>query len=93
MSITAEKGRSEGRRTNEIFQGLKPMLIFAVITARLNNLRENSECQHIPYWCGVRRGPGGPRDSRPGGRRYLYLQQPTALSEQKLDSIPTGKML
>jgi hypothetical protein len=25
--------------------------------------------------CRVRRGPGGPRDSRPGGRRYLFFQR------------------
>src|SRR5271166_2263777 len=24
-------------------------------------------------WCRVRRGPGGPRNSRPGGRRYLFF--------------------
>jgi hypothetical protein len=31
-------------------------------------VRDFSHC------CRVRRGPGGPRDSRPGGRRYLFLQ-------------------
>ena len=29
----------------------------------------------------VRRGPGGPRYSRPGGRRYLFLQRPATLSQ------------
>jgi len=37
--------------------------------------------EHFSYGCNVRRGPGGPRDSRPGGRRYLFFQRPATLSQ------------
>jgi hypothetical protein len=37
--------------------------------------------EHFSYLCRVQRGPGGPRDSRPGGRRYLFFQRPATLSQ------------
>jgi hypothetical protein len=37
--------------------------------------------EHFSYLCGVWRGPGGPRDSRPGGQRYLFLQRPATLTK------------
>ena len=39
------------------------------------------ELEHFSYWLRVQRGPGGPRDSRPGGRRYLFLHRPATLSQ------------
>jgi hypothetical protein len=43
--------------------------------------RHRNIVEHFSYLCRVRRGPGGPRDSRPGGRRYLFFQRPATLSQ------------
>jgi hypothetical protein len=49
--------------------------------------------EQFSYWCSVQRGPGGPRDSRPGGRRYWFLRRSDPSAKQECHSIPTGKML
>jgi hypothetical protein len=52
------------------------------------------------YWCSGQRGPGGPRYSRPGGRRYWFLRRSSTSAKQERHSIPQerhsmpiGKML
>ena len=39
------------------------------------------------------RGPGGPRYSRPGGRRYTFLQVFAMAVDNRTDSIPIAEML
>jgi outer membrane protein TolC len=57
------------------------MIIPAIFQHRLKNGKICMSLEHFPFLSSVRRGPGGPRDSRPGGRRYLFLQRlPTLLA-------------
>jgi hypothetical protein len=49
--------------------------------------------EQFSYWRSVRRGPGGPRNSRPGGRRYWFVRRSATSAKQECHSIPSGKMI
>jgi hypothetical protein len=65
-------------------------LVHAKIDVNKKLIKRNNSCKFtsatliaFSYLCRVRRGPGGPRDSRPGGRRYLFLQRPATLTQAR----------
>jgi hypothetical protein len=53
----------------------RPAVVRSTAIAALRGL------EHFSHLCRVRRGQGGPRDSRPGGRRYLFFQRPAPLGQ------------